>query len=179
VSRIGKIPIEIPKGVQATLSGAIVVVKGPKGQLQLDTMGHVDVTMEDGALHVARHGDQIEDRAYHGLYQRLLCNMVIGVTNGYKKTLLLNGVGYRANMDGKSLVMTLGYSHDVRYAPEEGIKLATPQPTTVEVEGIDKQRVGQVAAIIRSFRPPEPYKGKGIRYSDEVIRRKEGKAGAK
>jgi large subunit ribosomal protein L6 len=179
VSRIGKIPIEIPKGSQASLSGTNVSIKGPKGQLELDYKGHVTVTFEDGSLHVARHGDSIEDRAYHGLYQRLLRNMVIGVNQGFKKALVMTGVGYRASMEGKTLVMALGYSHEIRYVPEDGIKLATPQPTTVEIEGVDKQRVGQVAAIIRSFRPPEPYQGKGIRYSDEVIRRKEGKAGAK
>lgn len=179
MSRIGKIPIAIPSGVQATISGTRVTVKGPKGELTIDTQGHVDVSLEEGALHVRRHSDSIQDRAYHGLYQRLLRNNVIGVTEGFKKTLLLNGVGYRAAMEGKTLVLALGYSHDIRYQPEEGISLATPAPTQIEVTGIDKQRVGQMAAVIRSFRPPEPYKGKGIRYSDEVIRRKEGKTGGK
>jgi large subunit ribosomal protein L6 len=166
-------------GLQATVAGEKVSVKGPKGQMELETRGHVTVSLEDGALLVERHGDSIQDRAYHGLYQRLLRNMAVGVKEGFKKTLLLNGVGYRAQMDGKTLVLALGYSHDIRYTPEEGIKLTTPNQTTVEIEGIDKQRVGQVAANIRGYRPPEPYKGKGIRYSDEVIRRKEGKTGAK
>jgi large subunit ribosomal protein L6 len=128
---------------------------------------------------VARHSDGIQDRAFHGLYQRLLRNMVTGVTQGFKKTLVMNGVGYKGAMEGKTLVLALGYSHDIRYVPEDGIKITTPAPTTVVIEGIDKQRVGQVAAIIRGMRPPEPYKGKGIKYSDETIRRKEGKAGAK
>jgi large subunit ribosomal protein L6 len=179
VSRIGKLPIALPSGVQAILAGTRVAVKGPKGRLELDCRGHVTVTAADGALHVERHGDDIQNRAYHGLYQRLLRNMVLGVTEGFKKTLQLTGVGYRAQMDGKTLVLSLGYSHEIRYASEEGIQLNALSPTAIEVTGIDKQCVGQVAAIIRGFRPPEPYKGKGIRYSDEVIRRKEGKTGAK
>lgn len=179
MSRIGKIPVQLPGGVQATLSGATIAVKGPKGRMELDCRGHVKVSQADGALLVERHGDAIQDRAYHGLYQRLLRNMVLGVTEGFKKTLLLNGVGYRAHMDGKTLVLALGYSHDIRYPHEDGIELTTPNQTTIIVQGVDKQRVGQVAAIIRGYRPPEPYKGKGIKYEDEVIRRKEGKAGAK
>ena len=179
MSRIGKIPIATPKGVEVTLGpGSVITVKGPKGSLSLDYRDHVVVKHEDGALHVARKSDERQDRAYHGLYQRMLTNLVLGVTEGFKKDLELVGVGYRAAMDGKTLVLTLGYSHEIRYVPEEGITLAAPKPTQVVVSGIDKQQVGQVAAVIRGFRPPEPYKGKGVRYAGEHIRRKVGKAGA-
>jgi large subunit ribosomal protein L6 len=167
-------------GVQATLlPGSKLQVKGPKGQLELNYLGHVTVRQEDGALHVERHSDSIQDRAFHGLYQRLIANMALGVTQGFTRQLVLNGVGYRASIQGKNLVMALGYSHDVIFPIPAGIEIKTPVPTQIEVAGIDKQQVGQVAAKIRAWRPPEPYKGKGIRYSDEVIRRKEGKAGAK
>lgn len=178
MSRIGKIPIKLPSGVEVNLAGSVISVKGPKGALSLDYKDHVVVKQEDGALHVARKSDDQQDRAYHGLYQRLLTNLVHGVTQGFQRELELVGVGYRAAMDGKVLVLALGYSHEIRFAPEEGITLSTPKPTQINVAGVDKQRVGQVAAVIRSFRPPEPYKGKGIRYVGEQIRRKVGKAGA-
>lgn len=180
MSRIGKIPIEIPTGVDVKIGpGPLVAVKGPKGSATLDYRDHVVITHEDGALHVARKSDERQDRAYHGLYQRLVGNLVRGVTQGFQKDLELVGVGYRAAMDGTTLVLNLGYSHDIRYVPEEGITLTTPKPTQIIVNGLDKQRVGQVAANIRGYRPPEPYKGKGIRYAGEKIRRKVGKAGAK
>lgn len=178
MSRIGKIPIKVPAGVDVNFAGSVISVKGPKGVLSVDYKNHVVVKHEDGALHVARNSDNQQDRAYHGLYQRLLTNLVHGVTQGFQRDLELVGVGYRAAMDGRVLVLALGYSHEIRFNPEEGITLSTPKPTQITVAGVDKQRVGQVAAVIRSFRPPEPYKGKGIRYVGEQIRRKVGKAGA-
>lgn len=179
MSRIGKIPIPIAKGVEVQMGPDFTVaVKGPKGSLSLDYRDHVVVKHENGALHVARKSDEMQDRAFHGLYQRLLTSLVKGVTLGFQKDLELIGVGYRAAMDGKNLVLNLGYSHEIRYVPEEGITLAVPKPTQIVVSGVDKQKVGQVAAIIRGFRPPEPYKGKGIRYVGEHVRRKVGKAGA-
>jgi len=180
VSRIGKIPIVIPKDVDVQLGpGPNLAVKGPKGSASLDYRDHVVIKKDDGALHVARKSDERQDRAYHGLYQRLLVNMVKGVTLGFQKDLDLIGVGYRAAMDGQTLVLNLGYSHEIHYQPKEGIKIATPKPTQIVVTGVDKQRVGQAAAEIRAFRPPEPYKGKGIRYTGEKVRRKVGKAGVK
>jgi large subunit ribosomal protein L6 len=179
VSRIGKNPIAIEKGVEAKLNGSVVSFKGPKGSMTLDTKGHVNVKQEDGALHVERHSDDRQDRAYHGLYQRLLRNMAIGVATGFTRQLELTGVGYRAAMKGKTLVLGLGYSHDIEFTPPEGITITTPIQTQVLISGVDKQQVGQIAANIRSYRPPEPYKGKGIRYSDERIRRKVGKTGGK
>lgn len=179
MSRIGKIPIVIPKGVEVTLAApSILTVKGPRGTLTLDYKGHVVVKQQDGAILVERKSDERQDRAYHGLYQRMIGNLVRGVTNGFQKQLEMVGVGYRAQMQGKTLVLSLGYSHDIQYAPEPGITLSTPTQTQIVVEGFDKQRVGQVAAVIRGFRPPEPYKGKGIRYAGEHIRRKVGKTGA-
>jgi large subunit ribosomal protein L6 len=178
VSRIGKIPIAIPKGVEVKLEQTVLSVKGPKGAADLDYRGHVTVRQEDGQIHVQRHSDSIQDRAFHGLYQRLVGNLVSGVTEGFSKKLELVGVGYRAAMDGKTLVLNLGYSHDIKVPPPEGISFATPAPTQIIVSGIDKQVVGQVSANIRGLRPPEPYKGKGIRYAGEKIRRKVGKAGA-
>ena len=180
MSRIGKIPIAIPKGVDVKMGpGPLVSVKGPKGTSTLDYRDHVVVKNEEGALHVARKSDERQDRAYHGLYQRLVVNLVKGVTVGFQKDLELIGVGYRAAMDGKTLVLNLGFSHDIRYQADEGITLATPKPTQIIISGVDKQKVGQVAANIRAYRPPEPYKGKGIRYAGEHVRRKVGKAGAK
>lgn len=179
MSRIGKLPIATPSGVDVQMGpGPMVTVKGPKGMASLNYCDHVLVKHESGALHVARKSDERQDRAYHGLYQRLLVNLVRGVTQGFQKDLELVGVGYRAAMDGKTLVMSLGYSHEIRYQPEEGIALVTPKPNQIVVTGVDRQKVGQVAANIRAFRPPEPYKGKGIRYAGEHVRRKVGKAGA-
>ena len=179
MSRIGKIPIEIPKGIDVKLGpGTEVTVKGSRGQLGLDTRGHVDLSREGDSIKVDRHSDSRQDRAYHGLYQRLIHNMITGVDKGFSRELELVGVGYRAQMDGTTLVVSVGYSHDVRYPPPAGIKIGTPKPNQIVVEGADKQAVGQVAAEIRAFRPPEPYKGKGIRYAGEHIRRKVGKTGA-
>lgn len=175
MSRIGRNPISIPSGVNVTLAGTHVTVKGPKGQLEYRWPVRITVKEEGGALHVDRPSDSGTDRALHGLVQRLLTNMVKGVTEGFKKELEIVGVGYRAEMQGPTLVMQLGHSHEIRHEPPAGIKLSTPRPTTVIVEGIDKQAVGQTAAEIRAHRPPEPYKGKGIRYADERVRRKVGK----
>ncbi len=179
MSRIGKLPIAIPKGVEVKTTPTEVTVKGPKGTLSVPTHGRVDVKIEDGSVHVARFSDARQDRAYHGLYQRLIRNSVIGVSEGFKKELEIQGVGYRAQAKGKSLSLSLGYSHPIEVTPPAGITLSAPQPTEVVVEGADKQQVGQIAAIIRGYRPPEPYKGKGVRYKGEYVRRKAGKSGGK
>lgn len=179
MSRIGKYPIAIPKGVEVKLGADdVLTVKGPKGQLTLDYKKHVSVESDGENISVMRHSDAQQDRAYHGLYQRLVTNMVKGVSEGFVKTLELVGVGYRAQMDGKTCVLNLGYSHEIRFDAPEGVTLATPQQTTIVVSGVDKQQVGQVAANIRGKRPPEPYKGKGVRYVGEHVRRKVGKTGA-
>lgn len=179
MSRIGKKPIPVPKGVTVEIDGKTVKVKGPKGELGRTFRPEVAIEMNDGEIVVTRASDSKKDRAFHGLTRALLANMVTGVTEGYRKSLEIVGVGYRAEKKGKELVLTVGYSHQVQYPEPTGIDIATPTPTTVEVTGMDKQRVGQVAAEIRGFRPPEPYKGKGIRYKGEHVRRKAGKAGAK
>lgn len=179
MSRIGKLPISIPDGVQVKIDGSMVSTKGKLGELVLDTCGHVGVDVKDKAILVTRFSDQNQDKAYHGLYQRLLKNMVAGVTEGYKKELEIVGVGYKAQMDGNMLIMNLGLSHQVKIESPKGIKIECPKPTEVIVTGIDKQAVGHIAAVIRKSRPPEPYKGKGVRYKDEIIKRKVGKAGAK
>ena len=179
MSRIGKIPVVIPKGTDAKITANEIVVKGPKGQLSWTIPSRVSIEIRDGAVHVSRHGDDRQARAYHGLAQRFIRNMVIGVSQGFKKELEINGVGYRASIEGKKLVLQVGYSHPVEFEPPAGITIEVPKPTSIVVSGFDKQRVGQVAAIIRAIRPPEPYKGKGIKYVDERILRKVGKAGAK
>jgi large subunit ribosomal protein L6 len=180
VSRIGNNPIPVPNGVDVQITPAMAVnIKGPKGQLYVATSGRVKVTVDDGQIHVARPGNSKEARAFHGLYQRLLTNMVLGVTQGFKKELQIIGVGYRVQQQGKALNFQLGYSHPILFDAPEGITLTAPEQTAVIVEGIDKQLVGQVAANIRRLRPPEPYLGKGVRYKDEQVRRKEGKSGTK
>lgn len=179
MSRIGKIPIPLPKGVTVTLDKNEARVKGPKGELSLTIPPRVTVKQEEGELRVERHGDDKQSKAFHGLVQRMLTNMVIGVTDGFKKELEISGVGYRANMEGTKLNLLVGKSHPVALEAPDGITFEVPKPTTVIISGYDKQQVGQVAAQIRSVRPPEPYKGKGIRYSDEVIRRKVGKSAGK
>ncbi len=179
MSRIGKLPIAIPKGVEVQLTPDQVSVKGPKGKLDLEYRGRVTIKREGDALLVTRHGDDRQHRAYHGLYQRLISNMIKGVTDQFKKELEIVGVGYRASMEGKRLVLSVGHSHPIYFTPPDGVTLACPKPTQITVSGIDKQAVGQAAAEIRRFRPPEPYKGKGIRYLGEYIRLKEGKTGAK
>lgn len=179
MSRVGKKPVAIPKGVELEIDGTRVRVKGPKGELVREFRPEVAIRVEDGAALVERKSDAKAHRAFHGLSRALLANMVAGVTEGFRKGLEIVGVGYRAEKRGKTLVLNVGYSHQVEYPEPEGISIGTPSPTTVVVEGIDKQQVGQVAAEIRSVRPPEPYKGKGIRYQGEHVRRKAGKTGAK
>jgi large subunit ribosomal protein L6 len=179
MSRIGRKPIPVPANVTITVEGANVKVKGPKGELDRKIRSEMDLEQEDGQLLVKRPSDSKEHRALHGLTRALLANMVEGVTSGYRKTLEIVGVGYRAEKKGKTLVLNVGYSHVVQYPEPAGITLSTSGPTTVVIEGIDKEKVGQVAAEIRSVRPPEPYKGKGIRYQGEQVRRKAGKTGAK
>jgi large subunit ribosomal protein L6 len=179
MSRIGRKPVPVPSGVTVTIDGAHVKVKGPKGELQWQFRPEIGFEQNDGQVTVTRPSDSKEHRAVHGLSRALLANMVEGVTNGYRKTLEIIGVGYRAEKKGNTLVLTVGYSHQVKYPEPDGITLTAQTPTVVVVEGIDKAKVGQVAAEIRSVRKPEPYKGKGIRYQGEQVRRKAGKAGSK
>jgi len=179
VSRIGKQPITIPKGVEVKTTPTDVSTKGPKGTLGVEHHGRVDVTVEDGQILVKRFDDSAQSRSYHGLYQRLISNCVTGVSSGFKKELEVQGVGYRAQTQGKKVVLSLGYSHPIEFEPPQGVTVSAPQPTEIVVEGADKQAVGQVAAKIRAFRPPEPYKGKGVRYKGEYVRRKEGKSSGK
>ena len=180
MSRIGKMPISIPANVEVTLGeGNLVTVKGPKGTLTQQLSDKMTLTREDGVILVTRPNDAKENRALHGLTRTLLNNMVIGVTEGYKKELDVNGVGYRVAKEGKKLNMNIGYSHPVVMEEPEGITIEVPSPNKIIINGTDKQKVGQFAAEVRGKRPPEPYKGKGIKYTDEVIRRKEGKTGVK
>ena len=179
MSRIGKMPIEIAQGVDLSLKGRMVSVKGPKGELSLRVHPDMTVTMEDGEARVTRPSDAPKHRALHGLTRSLIANMVEGVSSGFSKTLEIIGIGYRADVKGSGIILNLGYSHTIDYQPPEGVSIELPNQTTVVVAGADKQKVGQAAAEIRSFRPPEPYKGKGIRYLGEQVRRKAGKtAGA-
>ncbi|MCC7208522.1 MAG: 50S ribosomal protein L6 [Anaerolineae bacterium] len=178
MSRIGKKPVAIPAKVQINVDGQAVSVKGPKGELQMVAHPNMTVSVEDGTLQVVRPNDERENRALHGLTRALINNMVTGVTQGFKKTLVIEGVGYHAEMKGKDLVLFLGYSHPIEFPAPQGISFRLgDRGVSIDVEGIDRQLVGQTAANIRSLRPPEPYGGKGIRYSNEVIRRKAGKAG--
>ena len=179
MSRIGKMPILIPAGVQVNVDGHTVEVKGPKGVLQRQFSPKIDIKMEEGALLVSRRSDVPEERSLHGLTRALLANMVIGVTNGFEKRLLLTGVGYRAALNGSKLALTVGKSHPVEMDPGSELKVEVPQPNTIIISGINKELVGAFAANVRAMRPPEPYKGKGIRYATEVIKRKAGKSGAK
>ena len=179
MSRIGKLPISVPGGVQVSINGTLVSVKGPLGALLQDTLGNVDVSLTQGKVLVQRKSDDKQDKAYHGLYHRLISNMINGVTNGYKKELEIVGVGYKAQMEGNTLIMQLGYSHPVKIQSPAGIKIEVPKPTSIIVSGFDKQLVGEIAARIRKSHLPEPYKGKGVRYVGEHIRRKVGKTGAK
>ena len=179
MSRIGKQPVELPKGVDVSVTGNSVRVKGPKGDLTLDAHPEMTVTIQDGVLVVERPSDNAGHKALHGLTRSLIANMVGGVTQGYQKGLEIVGVGYKAEKSGKGIKLTVGYSHVVQYDAPPGIVIETPNPTTIVISGADKQMVGQVAAEIRLVRPPEPYKGKGIRYQGEQVRRKAGKtAGA-
>jgi len=177
MSRIGKEPIPVPSGVEVTLAGGVVTVKGPKGTLTQDVHEAVTVMVEDGQVLVTRSSDQREHRALHGLTRALIANMVTGVTEGYRRDLEIVGVGYRAAARGSNgLTIQVGYSHPVEVDAPEGITFEVPAPTRISVIGYDKQLVGQVAANIRKIRKPEPYKGKGIRYAGELVRRKSGKA---
>lgn len=178
MSRIGRAPITVPSGVEVKLEdNNVITVKGPKGTVTKKLCPAMTIEQKDGALHVSRPNDEKQNRALHGLTRSLLNNMVVGVTEGYSKTLEINGVGYRAQKEGNKLVMNLGFSHQVIVPEEDGITIDVPNPNQVIVRGVDKQQVGQFAADLREKRPPEPYKGKGIKYADEVIRRKEGKTG--
>lgn len=177
MSRIGKQPVAIPSGVEVKVSGQHVSVKGPKGSLERTFPEEVGFTLDDSEVRVERPADDRRSRAMHGLARALLANMVTGVSEGYSRELQLVGVGYRAALKGKDLELQVGYSHPVAIEPPDGVSFEVPEPTKVIVSGIDKERVGQASANIRKVRPPEPYKGKGIRYADEYVRRKAGKAG--
>ena len=180
MSRIGRAPITVPAGVEIKIDeGNHITVKGPKGTLERTLVPGIKVEVDAGVINVTRPDDSKQNRSLHGLTRTLVNNMVEGVTNGFAKTLEVNGVGYRAAKEGKKLVLNIGYSHQVEVEEIDGITIDVPNPNTVVINGIDKQKVGQFAADVRNKRPPEPYKGKGIKYADEVIRRKEGKTGAK
>jgi large subunit ribosomal protein L6 len=175
VSRVGKKPITIPSGVQVGVDGLSIKVKGPKGELQRKIDPSMGVKVSDGTLVVSRSSDNKYFKAMHGLYRSLLNNMVVGVTRGFEKKLEIVGIGFKAEMKNKRLTLQIGYSHPIIFVPPPDINIACESPTMIAVSGVDKELVGQIAAKIRSFRPPEPYKGKGIKYTDEVIRRKAGK----
>lgn len=177
MSRIGRKPINIPAGVEVKVDGSCVTVKGPKGTLSQTFQPSMNIAVEGAEIVVTRPNDEKQNRALHGLTRTLINNMVIGVTEGFKKELDVNGVGYRVQKQGKNLVMNLGFSHQVVVSETEDIKIEVPAPNKIIILGADKQKVGQFAAEVREKRPPEPYKGKGIKYVDEVVRRKEGKTG--
>jgi len=179
VSRIGKKPIEIPKGVTITKNENVVKVKGPKGELEIHFHSKMSVDVKDSEIVVTRPDDSKENKALHGLTRALLQNMVDGVVSPYSKTLDIVGVGYKAELKGKNLLLNIGYSHPIYFMPPDGVTLQTPAPTQIVITGIDKQMVGLIAAKIRSIRKPEPYKGKGIKYSNEHIQRKAGKTAGK
>lgn len=179
MSRIGKKQIEIPKGVTITKSGSALKVKGPKGELEVSVHPNITVDIEGNILQVKRNDDQKENRSLHGLTRALIQNMIVGVTESYTKMLNIVGVGYKAELKGTNLLLNIGYSHPIYFLPPKDITLQVPAPTQIIINGIDKQLVGQVAAKIRSIRRPEPYKGKGIKYSDEIIVRKAGKTAGK
>jgi large subunit ribosomal protein L6 len=175
MSRIGKQPIEVPQGTDVTVNGQNVHVKGPKGELTFDAHADMTVTLEEGVVTVTRPSDEPQHRALHGLTRTLVANMIEGVVTGFSKTLEIQGVGYRALKKGSGIELNLGFSHTINYSAPDGVSLDLPDQTTIVVTGVDKQKVGQAAAEIRAFRPPEPYKGKGIRYKGEYVRRKAGK----
>ena len=179
MSRIGKLPVAIPSGVTVAVEGNTVKVKGPKGELAHRLPSGITVEKTDASINVKRASDETNHKALHGLTRSLIHNMMDGVTKGYRKQLEITGVGYKAEQRPYGLQLALGFSHQIEYKAPAGIKLTAPQPTQIIIDGADKALVGQVAAELRGLRPPEPYKGKGIRYSDEVIRRKAGKTGAK
>ena len=177
MSRIGRVPIDVPSGVDVKVDGAAVTVKGPKGELNLTVANPIEVKLEDGQILVTRPNDERESRSLHGLTRTLIQNQIIGVTEGYSKGLEIVGTGYRVAQNGNSLEFALGYSHSITVDPPAGISFTIDGNTKLAVHGIDKQQVGEVAANIRKLRKPEPYKGKGVRYAGEVVRRKAGKAG--
>ena len=179
MSRIGRAPITVPAGVEVTLNGNHITVKGPKGTLERDFAPSISVAQENGVLSVTRATDSKQDRSLHGLTRTLIANMIIGVTEGFSKKLQINGVGYRCEKKGNEVFLKIGFSHEVSVKENADIQLEVPDANTIIVKGIDKQKVGQFAAEIRGKRPPEPYKGKGIKYDYEVIRRKVGKSGKK
>ncbi|HKW47225.1 MAG TPA: 50S ribosomal protein L6 [Gemmatimonadaceae bacterium] len=179
MSRIGKLPISVPKGVAVAVDGKTVRVKGPKGELTRLVAEGIGVAVENDTIKVSRPSDEPNHKALHGLTRTLIANMVEGVTKGYQKQLEISGVGYKAEVRPYGLQLALGFSHPVQYKAPAGIKLTAPQPTQIFIDGADKEMVGQVAAELRQLRPPEPYKGKGIKYAGEQIRRKAGKAGGK
>jgi len=175
MSRIGKMPVPILKGVSVEQKNGALKVKGPKGELSIDVHPDMKVVVDDAEIRVERPSDQKPHRALHGLTRSLIANMVMGVTEGFSKTLEIVGVGYRADTKGKGITLNLGFSHTIDYQPADGVNLECPNQTTIVISGVDKQKVGQAAAEIRGFRPPEPYKGKGVRYQGEHVRRKAGK----
>ena len=178
MSRIGKLPVEVPQGVDVKIKGSNVRIKGPKGELEHTFPAEMKISLKDGEISVERPSDERTHRAYHGMTRSIINNMVTGVSSGFEKILEINGVGYRAELEGKDLVLHVGFSHLVKVEPPEGIEFEVDSKTRqIKVKGYDKQVVGHIAANIRKVRPPEPYKGKGIRYLDEYIRRKAGKAG--
>ncbi|ADK80104.1 50S ribosomal protein L6 [Sediminispirochaeta smaragdinae] len=179
MSRIGKLPVEIPQGVSVTITDGFVTVKGPKGELKQDVQPVITVAVEGNLLTVDRKDDSKMARSFHGLYRQLIQNMVTGVTKGFERSLVINGVGYRAEVKGNTLLLNLGYSTQIEYELEEGLSVAVDAQNKITVSGISKERVGQACAEIRSIRPPEPYKGKGVKYEEEHIRRKIGKSGVK
>jgi large subunit ribosomal protein L6 len=178
MSRIGLKAIELPQGITVTVNGKIVEIKGPKGLLSVEILAGIKVSVEDNNVLVTRTNDDRQTRAFHGLIRSLINNAVEGVNNGYKKTLKLVGTGYRVKAQGAGIQLSVGFSHPVDFTPDAGIKIKVEGTDTIHIDGIDKQAVGQAAAKIRKIRPPEPYKGKGIRYEDEEVRRKQGKAAA-
>lgn len=179
MSRIGKKPVEIIKGIQISKKDDVIEVKGPKGVLNMSITGGISAEIKDNEVIFTRENDYKKNKALHGLYRALLQNLIIGVTQGYTKKLELVGIGYKAELKGEKLVLMLGYSHPIVFVAPKEVKIEVPAPTSIVISGIDKQLVGLVAAKIRSFREPEPYKGKGIKYEDERIRRKAGKTAAK
>lgn len=179
MSRVGKKPITVPDKVNVTINGQVIKAKGPKGELQFSVPEGIEFKFENKTLTFSRNSDDKKIRALHGLARALTNNLIEGVLNGFSKTLLIEGVGYKAEMKGNNLMLSLGYSHPLLVIPPEGVKISSPNPNTILIDGIDKQLIGEVAAKIRKLRPPEPYKGKGIRYSDEYIRRKAGKTTSK
>ena len=179
MSRIGKIPVKVPGGIKITFQNEEMIVEGPKGKLQQKYHPVIEFKTEGDVIVVSRKNEEKQSKAYHGLYRNLLNNMIVGVSNGFNRSLIVNGVGYKAEVQGKLLLMSLGYSNDIFVGIPEGLTVVVDQGGKLTISGIDKQRVGEFAAQIRKLRGPEPYKGKGIRYDDEIIRRKVGKSGVK